>query len=162
MRRALICFCLAAGCGLPDLDTPATRADVAGPYPDLLPRSEIRARVERDTATAAVADLPTRGAGVAARGAAARAQGAVAIDQAAIPERADGLRSRAQGIRDLATPADATAAADLRQRAAAIRAGQGFPAATIAPAEPDQGDAEAAERLRRLRLLRDGTAEDPL
>ncbi|SFG15771.1 hypothetical protein SAMN04488020_101346 [Palleronia marisminoris] len=155
MRRTLIIVCLAAGCGLPELDTPATRAGAVAPYPDLAPRQEILSRVEADTATLAGAELSGRSAGLAAQGNAARSM--AAADTSAILARADGLRARAQGLRDVATPSTAPSAA-LRERAATIRADQPPAAAVVAPA-PTGSDAEAAERLRRLR---DGTAEDPL
>lgn len=177
MRRALIFCCLAAGCGIPDLDTPATRASVVAPYPELAPRAEILSRVMPDTTTGTIAELSQRSAGLSARGASvqggiidragilgradalkARAQ-VGATDRTGILGRADALKARAQGVRDVETAGEASAAADLRQRAAAIRSGRGTAAAPPAPAE---GDTDAAERLRRLRLLRDGTGDDPL
>lgn len=155
MRRTLIIVCLAAGCGVPELDTPATRAGIVAPYPDLAPRQELLSRVEADTATPAGAELSGRSAGLAARGNAARSTAAAGTS--AILTRADGLRARAQGLRNVPAPDTAPSAA-LRERAAAIRADQP-PAAVVVAPNPTESDADAAERLRRLR---DGTAEDPL
>ncbi|WP_375262381.1 hypothetical protein [Palleronia sp.] len=156
MRRALIVCCLAAGCGMPDLDTPATRAGAVGSYPEIAPRAEILSRVTADATTGTVADLSARSARLASRD--VSAQGGT-VDRAGILGRADALQARALGVRNVKPVDDASAAADLRQRADAIRSSRGTPAV---PPPPTAEDVEAAERLRRLRRLRDGTGDDPL
>ena len=156
MRRALILCCLAAGCGLPDVDTPASRSDVAAPYPNLVPRHELLSATKEDRTAPARLELSERGGALSDRGTASLGARPTA-DPGAILQRADDLRSRAQDVRNAAAPSGTSAEA-LRERAATIRSDRD--AARPEPAQTE--DSEDAERLRRLRLLQEGTGADPL
>lgn len=70
---ALACLCLLAGCADPYLRTDLSAADMAAPYPDLLPAETIRARVpEPRTAPEAEATLEARADRLRARAASLR------------------------------------------------------------------------------------------